>query len=179
LAVTGRPAAAAVESPGSWRLSLRLGAQELRQVDVVPALLELAAHFEDPGVGGGRLFVVLSELYNNALEHGLLRLDSRIKTADGMESWLAERESRLARLVKGEIELEIERLQEGGHQWLRIACRDSGPGFDRSVLPAREESDLPFGRGVAIVKALCARLQYNKAGNAVTAFLAIGEGSAD
>ncbi|MDP2808760.1 MAG: SpoIIE family protein phosphatase [Rhodocyclaceae bacterium] len=167
---------------GSWRLLLRLGTREVRTLDVVPMLLGLTGQFEGLGANAGQLFVVLSELYNNALDHGLLRLDSRLKLdPSGMEAWLDEREQRMA-AINGEIEFDLEQFQEGARSWLRITCRDSGPGFDpAAVLSPGGQTEggelpesLPFGRGVALLRSLCASLQYNEAGNAAIALMALG-----
>lgn len=168
-------ASATMPASGNWRFALRLSARELRTVDLVPLLLGLAGQLDGAGVNGGQLFVVLSELANNALDHGLLRLDSRLKLdARGMEAWIEERALRLCRLEDGEIEFELEQLQENGRPWLRILCRDSGPGFSHQELRFTEENDLPFGRGIALVRSLCARVQYNEAGNAVSVLMVLG-----
>lgn len=164
-------------APGNWRFLLRLSAGEIRMLDVVPLLLGLTGQFEGMGASAGQLFVVLSELYNNALDHGLLRMDSRLKLdPSGMEAWLDERERRMARLDAGEIEFDLEQFMEGDRPWLRIACRDSGPGFDpAAIAPGPAESgELPFGRGISLLRSLCASLQYNEAGNAVMALIALG-----
>lgn len=177
------PAAAAHNGPlaaagGSWRSSLRLSAAEIRHVDAVPLLLSLVGQFESAGRSRDRLFVVLSELYNNALDHGLLRLDSGLKLqADGMEAYLGERQARLATLGRGEIELELEQLLGPGAGWLRVSCRDSGPGFDHAAqgAAAAGASDLPFGRGLMLLRAMCAELAFNAAGNHVTATLQLDQ----
>jgi len=162
----------------SWCSTLRLSAAEIRQVDAVPLLLGLAGQFEPVRRGSDRLFVILSELYNNALDHGLLGLDSRLKLQrEGMEAYLGERQRRLADLDRGEIELELEQMGGEDGAWLRVSCRDSGPGFDHAVLDldATGESEMPFGRGLMLVRAICADLRFNDAGNHVTATLALGQ----
>jgi anti-sigma regulatory factor (Ser/Thr protein kinase) len=161
---------------GSWRSTLRLTAAEIRHVDAVPLLLGLAGQFESVRHGSDRLFVVLSELYNNALDHGLLRLDSRLKQhPDGMEAYLVERQARLASLGQGEIELALEQLGGSGASWLRVSCRDSGRGFDHAALDgaAGRDSELPFGRGLMLLRAMCAELAFNAEGNHITATLAL------
>lgn len=163
----------------SWRSTLRLSAAEIRHVDAVPLLLSLAGQFESARHSTDRLFVVLSELYNNAVEHGLLRLDSSLKLhPDGMDAYLDERQSRLATLVRGEIELELEQLVGPGAGWLRVSCRDSGSGFDHAALAAlaAPPGELPFGRGLALLRAMCADLGFNAAGNHVTAILQLDSG---
>lgn len=163
---------------GSWRSTLRLTATEIRHVDAVPLLLSLAGQFESVRHGTDRLFVILSELYNNALDHGLLRLDSSLKLhPDGMEAYLGARQARLAALASGEIELELEQLAGPGPGWLRVSCRDSGPGFEHAGLDASAagESELPFGRGLMLMRAMCAELRFNDDGNHVTATLQLDQ----
>lgn len=172
--------AAAVSNLGNWHFSLRLGAAEVRKLDVVPLLLGLANQFDGARERSGELFVILSELFNNSLDHGLLRLDSRQKLdPEGMERYLNERQARLVTLGEGEIELEIEQFELGGGNWLRIVCRDTGPGFDHVALMhgIPEVSELPFGRGLALVRSMSASFEFNETGNAVTAILALTPGN--
>lgn len=167
---------------GNWKFGLRLGVEEVRKIDVVPLLLGLVNQFEGARDRSGELFVILSELFNNALDHGLLRLDSRNKMGpDGMEAYLAQREERLADLSEGEIELEIELFPHGGGSWLRIVCRDTGPGFDHAKVfeTKPETNELPFGRGLALVRSMASSFEFNEIGNAVTAILALDGGRED
>jgi anti-sigma regulatory factor (Ser/Thr protein kinase) len=177
---------ARLRGSGSWRFSLRLGANELADLDVVPLLLNVAAQLNSTHERDGELFVIMSELYNNALDHGVLRLDSELKLSpDGMETWLRLREERLAALSTGEIELSVEQLTDAGQTWLRIGCRDSGPGFDvhsfrRRARPkpaSMTPSTLPFGRGLALVEHLAQEIDFNATGNEITALLPLGGGA--
>lgn len=160
-----------------WSLSLRLCAEELRHIDVVPMLLALTGHFADLRERNHELFVILAELFNNALDHGLLRLDSATKLdAGGMEAYLELRAQRLAALIEGSIEITLERCQHNQQSWLAIGCCDSGPGFDvRQISDAAPigATEKPFGRGLALVRSICKEVAFNEAGNRVTAFLAI------
>jgi hypothetical protein len=170
------PVAHTPATPGNWRFSLRLSGGELRKLDVVPILLGLANHFDGARDRAGELFVILAELFNNALDHGLLRLDSERKLSpDGMEAWIVERAQRLEALQDGEITLEIEQLMDEDKGWLRVTCRDSGPGFDHAARGehAMPLPDLPFGRGIALVRQMAADLEYNDAGNEVRATLSL------
>ncbi|MDP2751120.1 MAG: SpoIIE family protein phosphatase, partial [Rhodocyclaceae bacterium] len=162
--------------PGAWRFFLRLSAKEIRTIDIVPVLLGLTAQLEGLGADTDRLFVVLSEMYNNAVDHGLLRLDSHLKLAEnGIETWITEREQALSQLMTGEIQFDLERFVETDRSWLRIACRDSGPGFDPALLVGEAASTedltaappgpLPFGRGMLLLRSLCTNFQHNEAGN--------------
>lgn len=177
-AAAGPVVPASLSRRASWRSTLRLSAAEIRQVDAVPLLLGLAGQFEPVRCGSDRLFVILSEMYNNALDHGLLRLDSRLKLQpEGMEAYLGERQQRLAGLDHGHIELELEQLGGPDGIWLRVSCRDSGSGFDHAAFDpgATRDSEMPFGRGLLLLRAICADLRFNAEGNHVTATLALGQ----
>ena len=162
---------------GEWQFSLHLGPNELRRVDVVPLLLGLVNQFEGSRVRSGEVFIVLAELFNNALDHGLLRLDSRLKSApEGMETYLAERSQRLAALSEGEIEITFQQTVSDGRAWLRVRCRDSGPGFDYRQFerPMPTSTDgRPFGRGLQLVRSLCAQLEFKNQGSDITAIIAL------
>jgi len=171
------PASAAMH--GHWHFQLQLDGRELGRLDVVPLLLDVASRFDAAQPCAGKLFVILSELYNNALDHGILRLDSRLKHShDGLETWLLLREERLATLDRGEIRLTIEQFAESGRPWLRIRCRDSGPGFDVAAALAKLEQqsldhvDLRLhGRGLALVRQMTEHVGFSDTGNEVTALL--------
>jgi CheY-like chemotaxis protein/anti-sigma regulatory factor (Ser/Thr protein kinase) len=173
--VESRAIAHAAE-PGRWRFSLRLGGAELRKLDVVPLLLGLLGQFEGLNDRTGELFVILSELFNNALDHGLLGLDSRRKMGpDGMETYLSERARRLATLCDGEVELTVEQYMDRGRGWLAVSCQDSGPGFDYAATMRKAPAigELPFGRGISLVRSMADEIKFNDSGNAITAILAL------
>lgn len=158
----------------AWRIGLHLSAPEIRRVDAVPALLGLAEHFADLSDVDGSLRVVLAELYSNAVEHGLLGLASPLKSQpNGLEIYYAEREARLAALVSGEVDISLEQLVDDRGLWLRIVCRDSGTGFPHAAttVAGGDASELPFGRGLTLLRALSAALSYNDVGNEATVIL--------
>ena len=184
-AIPAHPLPAKVVSPrqlGHWHFELLIGVNEFSHIDVVPLLLDVVGRFESMQGKTGELFVILSELFNNALDHGILRLDSRLKHAhDGLETWLLLREERLTALSHGEICIAVAQVNEGGRLWLRVHCRDSGPGFDvasslaRLAQQSQEHVDERMhGRGLALIKRMAERLSFNESGNEVTVLLPIG-----
>jgi two-component sensor histidine kinase len=113
------------------------------------------------------IFLILTELFVNALDHGVLGLSSALKSGgDGMERYLLERATRLANLREGRIDIELAGFGLGARTMLRLRVADSGAGFDFAHFAAGE-SDLPSGRGIALVKALSASLHFYGNGNAV------------
>jgi CheY-like chemotaxis protein/anti-sigma regulatory factor (Ser/Thr protein kinase) len=156
-----------------WRLDLSYSAQELRYIDVVPAVLGLATQVQALKEHQGALFLVLSELFNNALDHGLLGLDSITKSwIGGFEIYMQQRSERLARLSEGRIDLSFLLHQDASRAVLDISVNDSGPGFEfsqRTPDPAAlsDANECAFGRGIALVNSLCEQVVYSGTGNKV------------
>lgn len=175
------PAAGTAER---WTLSLTIGPEEMRKVDIVPLLLGVVEQFQSIKRCTGQLFLILAELYNNALDHGVLQLDSRLKGGpEGMATYLEERSRRLMSLASGSISITLAlEGQEAGNLSLWITCRDSGSGFDHRLARAEqakgEVSLLPFGRGLSLVGAEAASLEFNEEGNEVRVRLSLNSSSA-
>jgi two-component system, HptB-dependent secretion and biofilm response regulator len=156
-----------------WRLDLTYSAQELRYIDVVPGVLSLVTQVQALKEHQGGLFLVLSELFNNALDHGLLGLDSATKGwVGGFEIYMQQRIDRLAKLADGAISLSFLLHQFESRAVLDISIQDSGPGFDfrkRLTDPSAlsEANERVFGRGIALVSSLCEQVVYSGTGNKV------------
>ena len=155
-----------------WRLALHYSASELRYLDVVPAVLGFMSQLEVLKPHQGALFLIISELFNNALDHGLLGLDSAIKnTTGGFEQYMQQRGERLAGLNQGHIAMGFQIHEVDGRAVLDIDIADSGAGFDYARLTLDHALDddpmRPFGRGIALVRSLCAETVYSGAGNKV------------
>jgi hypothetical protein len=116
---------------------------------------------------------VLSELFNNSLDHGLLGLDSMTKTwIGGFEIYMQQRADRLAKLDHGRVELSFLLHQDESRAVLDITLSDSGPGFDyqnrlQDSTCLSESNEQTFGRGIALVKSLCDQIVYSGIGNKV------------
>ena len=152
----------------NWRFDVELSPDELRQTDVVPLLLATLERMNLPALHRSNLFVVLSELVNNALDHGVLLLDSRLKVGE-MERYLRLREKRLSSLTEGWIRVELEMIERDAEACLRIRIRDSGDGFDWRRLSTQSADTQLHGRGVALVRRLCASVDFRDPGNEVIA----------
>lgn len=155
-----------------WRLNLSLGAEELRQLDALPLIMNWLDQLQIGAHHRGQAFLVLGELFNNALDHGLLQLDSRFKQdPNGFEQYINLREQRLAGLSDCNVEVDLERFHIEAQDRLRITVRDSGPGFDFAGMIAKREAkpDQFSGRGIMLVKQMCLSLDYSGKGNEATA----------
>lgn len=159
----------------NWRYSLILSADELRYVNTIPFMMSFVKEIKSLTHVQSDVFLILTELYVNAVDHGLLMLDSKIKTApDGMEVYLAQRAERLTHLQEGRIEIDLMGLQYKDTEVLKIRVKDSGPGFDWAAKRGASDVDaIPnasFGRGVALVRALALKVQFIGLGNEVEVY---------
>lgn len=155
----------------AWHLDTLLSAAQLRTVDVVPMVAEWSHKMGLSRETAGSFFVVLTELFVNALDHGILELPSAIKEQDdGFERYFQQRQDRLEQLRQGEIHLVVQQRQMAGEGVISIRVRDSGRGFSvAGEQPQLAENTGRSGRGIALVKQLCRRLEYLGSGNEVYA----------
>lgn len=159
---------------GTWKVQVALSAAELRRVDVVPLLLGLISQLEVSDEHAGQLFAILSEMFNNALDHGVLGLDSVLKSgADGLAAYYEERARRLAGLGDGRVEVELRRGLLDGTPVLEIRVADSGRGFDHELVMARaidaacHDDEQPYGRGLLLLRHLCRSVDFLQDGREV------------
>lgn len=157
----------------SWKLQYHFDHMTLKQmqqpmegvVDTIMMMQPIPSHKE-------RLFMVLDELFNNALEHGVLGLDSSLKQKeDGFLQFLTKRQQNLENLKSGFIELQISHKPVGEYEGeMTIKVHDSGNGFDFKALEQAQQkpSERIFsGRGIMLTRSLCQSVEYQGKGNAV------------
>lgn len=160
------------------RFSITFSAKELKYLDTVSLALDFVERIDATHPHRRKLFMLLSELVTNAIDHGLLEIDPAIKREpDGFERYLTLRSESLARQSAGRLELTLELTTYDAKPVFRIVIADSGAGFDyQRVLSALTlpDHDNPYGRGIALVKALCLSLEYRGTGNQVVAIYDLG-----
>jgi CheY-like chemotaxis protein len=146
---------------------LVLHGTQLRQADPVPILINYIQ--ETVGLHEHRrpLFTILTELYINALDHGVLKLDSLLKQGeDGFTNYFQQREQRLEALTDGQIRIALRIHQDSNGGYIVIRVEDSGPGFEYNALPENAvDETLYSGRGLMLVKSLVEQLRFFEPGN--------------
>jgi serine phosphatase RsbU (regulator of sigma subunit) len=169
-----RPTRAREAMKGSeeWHLSYELGPRSLRSSNPLPLLQHVVVEFPQLRRHAGAIYTVLTELYSNALEHGLMGLDSALKSsASGFADYYQARNRALASLA-GFVRFNFRCEMEGTTGYLYITVTDSGPGFDHEgkldEIDALDGSGVVYhGRGMRLLRNLCQSLTYRGCGNEV------------
>ncbi|MES2207888.1 MAG: fused response regulator/phosphatase [Pseudomonadota bacterium] len=156
--------------PSAWEMYLHLGAEQLRRLEVLPLIHQILRDLESSTQRSSELFVVLSELLCNAIDHGILGLNSQLKESeDGMDLFYEARTERLQTLQHGYLGIKIEKVfgEKRAQLMIRVSC--SGNGFDyRTAMSKAKEvmEDMlrPHGRGIPLMMRLCEVLEYSDQG---------------
>lgn len=158
-----------------WHISMELQADDLRSGSPISQLIDMMG--EAPGIAPHKdyLHTILSELFSNALEHGVLGLSSDLKeTEDGYLVYYQQREAKLNALTEACIKISLRcSLEADGINKLHIRFNDSGTGFDLNSIRKSDDDDA-FGRGVSLIETLCDEVTYSEQGTQVDAVYTLG-----
>lgn len=159
------------EAPANFSFEYVLNADSLRNTDPLPYVLQILTTVPGLSSFSSQIFMILSELYSNALEHGVLKLRSDKKSSgDGFSQYYEERERCLANLQDGFVKISVKVTSDNNNRALVLCVEDSGSGFDyQSVNYDMSNTELLYNRGLALLDQLCSKLEFSKGGSAVTA----------
>lgn len=111
-----------------------------------------------------KAFTVFAELISNALDHGILDLDSGLKNdIEGFAEYIALKEERLGSL-KDENKLDMSMTFCPRTETLSFSIVDSGSGYDFTVSSEMKDSALS-GRGMPLINKLCKQVDVQAPGN--------------
>jgi DNA-binding response OmpR family regulator len=114
-----------------------------------------------------KAFTVFAELISNALDHGILDLDSNMKNdLDGFAEYLALKEERLA-YIKESNRLEMSFTYIPKTQEMMFSIIDSGSGYNFMVSSEMQDSALS-GRGISLINKLCKHVAVQAPGNSTS-----------
>ncbi|MGY5450059.1 ATP-binding SpoIIE family protein phosphatase [Agarivorans sp. MS3-6] len=150
---------------GCWTWQLSLDADSLKTLMPIPLLMTSLQELSVNHVDRNILFTVVSELYNNAYEHGVLKLDSSLKnSAEGFENYYHQRKLRADQLELGWVKISISYDGKVNRDFT-IVVEDSGAGFDQLKLSQQAKPQQYSGRGLLLVESLCESLDILENGS--------------
>lgn len=163
-----------ITGPSDWKMEYELGVDSLKNFNPLPLLMHIMMEVPALRSMGGQLFTVVSELFSNAFEHGVLKLDSTLKSsAAGFAEYYKLRQQRLDALSQGYIKINMTHNSDNCRSGIfSLAIEDSGDGFDYPVKLDCYEKQIKnnfSGRGIPLIYSLCHSLEYQGCGNKVVA----------
>ena len=161
-----------VSAPASeWHYVTTFYADTLKRFNPVPMVVNALMDIQGLQPYRESIFLVVTELFVNSLEHGLLSLDSALKhSPDGFAKYFELRQSRLEQLEQGRIKLIFRHQPDGDGGELTIRIQDTGSGFDYLQANSDLDSNDTFsGRGLKLIRQICDSLEYSNEGRQATA----------
>lgn len=151
-----------------WSFEYSIFAESLRSQDPIPIITHILMQAPALRPHIGVVNTILSELYSNALDHGILQLSSKLKnSAEGFKQYYKLRNERLEALREGVITVQAELESKWTGGVLRLTMIDSGEGFDFKVQSA-ENTPSFYGRGLLLLSTLCHKIDYFDNGNKIS-----------
>jgi CheY-like chemotaxis protein len=159
-----------------YTLSVQLGPQALRNFDPLSLVECLVRDVNWLEGHRSEIYTIVAELYSNALEYGVLAMNSAIKeTPEGFASYYAQRARMVSELNAGWINIDIACFGDSSSGELLVQVEDSGKGFDFRGLVEEARADdyaVANGRGLRLVRKLCKSLSHYSHGNYLRAVYA-------
>ena len=150
-------------------ITITLSAKHLKQPDIQTRMLHQTSQCSGIEHVRSVLFTVVSEMFSNALEHGILNMDSRLKhSPEGFQLYYEQREKLLSALDKGTIIINIE--SDPAKEIVFLSIEDSGNGFEWEQKASPESND-SFGRGLGLIRALSSKVWFEKGGRKINCLL--------
>ena len=158
--------ATVTQPPGHWDFSIVLDAAALKRSEPVATVIQVMETVQGLGALRTPLFMVLTELFSNALEHGLLGLASDIKQRpNGFFEYYEARQQRLEALEEASLSIACQHLPAADGGQLTVRLVHNGAGFDPAELPNSPGVSTQLkGRGIRLVRSLCESLDYRDGG---------------
>ena len=136
----------------------------LRDSDPLPMIMQVLMQDDALAQHKENLFLIMSELFTNSLDHGVLRMDGSLKqTMEGMIQYLTEREKALAAIETGNIRMEIKHTTHGDERVFVVRVDDSGPGFDYMAKGACPSETCSMREGDSSLSVLYAKRLFSMA----------------
>lgn len=152
--------------PMEWSFKLDLKGDAICQGNPITVSLESISVLQGLKNHHEKLFLILSEMYSNSVEHGLLGLSSAIKEEkDGFLKYYELRQAGLESIENETLSIEINNRIENEKGVLSILMEDSGCGFDYSQIEGGLlENNKKSGRGIGLIADLCNKYEYSNGG---------------
>ena len=155
--------------PRHWEISFLFDHDTLSAKDPLPLIMDIVRNIQGLHEYKENLFLILSELFTNALDYGVLELNPGLRQdGGGLEKYYQTRKEKLNQIKDGWVKISLINKVDGDKGLLHIIVDDSGKGFDVSkVMSDVTQNGRLAGRGIDLIQHLVRSITYNDAGNCV------------
>lgn len=149
-----------------WNISFSLSADDMRSSDCVNQLSNILGSMPYITRHKGVLHVLLTEIYTNSLDHGILNIKSANKTdGENFDDYYKRRDAALLKLEDASIKFNFSFFVENDHQYLEIQVQDSGKGYKKEAI--KNAGDAPHGRGLGIIHSFSEKVSFSDDGKSL------------
>ncbi|MGJ8682687.1 SpoIIE family protein phosphatase [Paraglaciecola sp.] len=146
---------------GHVQLNLNIHGALLEHFDVMGNIQSFMKEADVPIELQQKTFTVCTELIVNAIEHGVLKLESSMKEQEnGFAQFYELREARMQALTPGD-GIKVAMIYDSQKVEVSFRVWDSGDGYDIGKATSGSNSELS-GRGVALIHRLSSKIHYAK-----------------
>jgi len=144
--------------------SISLEGNLIAATDIVGAFDGLMRSVDVVGDLRQKAFTVFAELISNALDHGILGLDSKLKNDfAGFAEYLELKQTRLSNMKESDkLDMRFEYIPKT--EEMAFSIIDSGKGYDYTSSSEMKDSALS-GRGMSLINKLCKQVDVEPPGN--------------
>lgn len=157
----------------NWHSEICFESEAIRNNNPIPLLIHLLSEVQGLGKHRQKIFLILTEMYSNALEHGILDLDSSLKQVDdGFAHYYKLRQERLDSLEDALLTVKVDSKQEEENGVITICFEHNGKEYqgeaiDDAYKQSLKTNNKTSGRGMALLYELCRTVEFNKNGKQV------------
>ncbi|MDR7090764.1 fused response regulator/phosphatase [Cellvibrio fibrivorans] len=160
------------EDIGDFSWSVKISGKKIASCEIPPLCNKFLQYLGINQVFCQIIFLVVSEMVSNAIDHGILKLESSMKENEGgFNHYFNERERRLSQLTDSDfIELHLIWQESEERPNLEVSVRDSGNGYN--FFGTTDTCDLAFsGRGLRLIHNLAQSVEIYPPGNFIKAII--------
>ena len=161
----------------NWNLEISLDVDDMRSPDPVSKITTILNAMPYLSRHKGVLHILLTEIYTNSLDHGILQIES-VNKSDEMH-FLEYYSSGKTNMPSGEVFTSpVENTVNGyinfsfgffaddkGKYYLKIHTSDSGQGYTRQASAGTDE--MLHGRGLSIIQSFCQKVGISNDGKSL------------
>ena len=156
------------ESSLEWDISICLYEKDMNTSNPISKLFDILSTLPFVSQYKDVLHVLISEIYNNTLDHSILKLESINKSnPEAFSEYYALRDKKIQSLQNAFIKFNFNFISSDDSNYLEIKVTDSGTGYQKNRQASSNEDS--HGRGIDIINSFCEKTSFSDDGKVFTA----------